>query len=145
VPALLVAVFQGTIILLGGVFIYHVPFEGSLWLLYASMLCYILALAGFGLLISSICSTQQQALLGGFSFMMPGVLLSGFVAPIDNMPAIFQYITLINPLRYFVLAVKGIFLKNAPPEVVFQSIWPLLLIALCTLLAANFIFRRHVH
>ena len=87
VPALLVAMVQATIILIGGVFLYHIPFQGSLALLYASLTAYILALIGFGLFISALCATQQQAVLGVFSFMMPAVLLSGFVAPIDNMPA----------------------------------------------------------
>ena len=144
IPALLVATFQGTIILLGGVFLYRVPFQGSLLLLYGSMFCYILALVGFGLLISSICSTQQQAFLGVFSFVMPAILLSGYVAPIDNMPVFLQYVTWANPLRHFVLIVKGIFLKDMPAAIVFQSVWPLLVIAVCTATAANFIFRRHV-
>lgn len=78
VPALIVAASQATIILSAGVFIYRIPFQGALVLLYGSMFFYILALAGFGLLISSICATQQQAFLGVFSFMMPAVLLSGF-------------------------------------------------------------------
>ncbi len=144
VPALLVAMFQGTIILLGGIFIYQVPFQGSFLLLYASMICYILALVGFGLLISSICATQQQAFLGVFSFVMPAILLSGYVSPIDNMPVWLQSLTWANPLRHFILIVKSIFLKNAPAAVVLQSVWPLLLIAVATSTTANLFFRKHV-
>jgi len=84
IPAMLVAMVQGTIILLGAVFVYRIPFEGSLLLLYGSMIFYILALAGFGLLISSICATQQQAFLAAFSFVMPAILLSGYASPIDT-------------------------------------------------------------
>jgi ABC-2 type transport system permease protein len=144
IPALIVAVGQGTLLLLGGIFIYKVPFQGSLLLLYISMICYILALVGFGLLISSICSTQQQAFLGVFSFMMPAVLLSGYAAPIDNMPVFFQWITLADPLRHFIVIVKGIFLKDMPPSMVWQSIWPLLTIAAVTSTTALCFFRRHV-
>jgi len=60
------------------------------------MVCYILALAGFGLLISSICATQQQAFLGAFSFVMPAILLSGYASPIDNMPVWLQYLDWVN-------------------------------------------------
>ncbi len=144
IPAVLVAVFQGTLILAGGIVLYRVPFQGSFLLLYGSMVCYILALVGFGLFISSICSNQQQAFLGVFSFMMPAILLSGYVAPIDNMPVFLQYITWVDPLRHFILIVKGIFLKDMPAAIVLQNIWPLLVIAAGTGTAATLIFRRHV-
>lgn len=144
IPALIVAIGQGTVLLIGGIFIYKVPFQGSLLLLYISMICYILALVGFGLLISSICSTQQQAFLGVFSFMMPAVLLSGYAAPIDNMPVFLQYITLADPLRHFITIVKGVFLKDMPAAMVWHSIWPLLTIAAVTSSTALAFFRRHV-
>ncbi len=144
VPALLVAAFQGSLILAAGVFIYRVPFQGSLLLLYGSMGFYILALAGFGLLISSICATQQQAFLGVFSFMMPAVLLSGFPSPVENMPGWLQALDWFNPLRHFIVIVKSIFLKDAPPAVVLHSLWPLIFIAALTLASANAIFRRRI-
>jgi ABC-2 type transport system permease protein len=144
VPALLVATFQATIILTAGVVIYRIPFQGSLLLLYGSMIFYILALAGFGLLISSICSTQQQAFLGVFSFMMPAVLLSGFPSPVENMPPWLQYLDWFNPLRHFIVIVKGVFLKDIGAAVLFQSLWPLLVIAAITLTAANWMFRRRI-
>jgi len=143
-PALLVAMAQGTVILLGAIFIYKVPFEGSLLLLYIGMICYILALVGFGLLISSICSTQQQAFLGVFSFMMPAVLLSGYVSPIDNMPLFLQYITWADPLRHFIIIVKGVFLKDMSALMVLQNIWPLLVITAVTSTTSLYFFRRHV-
>jgi ABC-2 type transport system permease protein len=144
VPALLVALFQATIILSAGVFIYRIPFQGSLALLYGSMVFYILALAGFGLLISSLCSTQQQAFLGVFSFMMPGVLLSGFPSPIENMPQWLQCVDWVNPLRHFIVIVKGVFLKDITATVLLRSLWPLLIIAAGTLSAANWLFRRRL-
>jgi ABC-2 type transport system permease protein len=144
VPALLVATFQATVILIAGVFAYQIPFRGSLGLLYASMFFYILALAGIGLLISSICSTQQQAFLGVFSFMMPAVLLSGFPAPVENMPLWLQRLDWFNPLQHFIVIVKSIFLKDADPAFVFHALQPLLVIAVLTLSAANWMFRRRL-
>jgi ABC-2 type transport system permease protein len=144
VPALIVATAQATIILSAGVFIYRIPFAGSLALLYASMFFYILALAGFGLLISSICSTQQQAFLGVFSFMMPAVLLSGFPSPVENMPNWLQYVDWFNPLRHFIVIVKGVFLKNITGHELIHLLWPLLIIACITLAAADWMFRKKV-
>lgn len=144
VPALIVASAQATIILSAGVFVYRIPFQGSLALLYGSMFFYILALAGFGLLISSICSTQQQAFLGVFSFMMPAVLLSGFPSPVENMPQWLQYLDWFNPLRHFIIIVKGVFLKNAGISELFHPLWPLLVIAIITLGSADWMFRRRL-
>jgi len=144
VPALLVAAGQATIILSAGVFVYRIPFQGSLALLYGSMFFYILALAGFGLLISSICSTQQQAFLGVFSFMMPAVLLSGFPSPVENMPDWLQYVDWFNPLRHFIVIVKGVFLKDVGIHQLMHPLLPLLIIACITLGAANWMFRRRL-
>lgn len=82
VPALLIA----TLVLIIGIFCYKIPFSGSLLVFYSTMTIYALSLVGFGLLISAMCSTQQQAFIGVFEFMMPAVLLSGYVSPIENMP-----------------------------------------------------------
>jgi ABC-2 type transport system permease protein len=144
VPALLVAAFQATIILTAGIFVYHIPFQGSVLLLYGSMFFYILALSGIGLLVSSLCSTQQQAFLGVFSFMMPAVLLSGFPSPVENMPAWLQYLDWFNPLQHFIVIVKGVFLKDVGAAVLFHSLWPLLVIAGITLFAADWMFRRRL-
>ncbi|HRT08852.1 MAG TPA: ABC transporter permease [Candidatus Paceibacterota bacterium] len=144
VPAILVAMFQATIILTAGIWVYGIPFASSLPLLYGSMVFYILAVAGFGLLVSSVCATQQQAFLGTFSFMVPAVLLSGFPAPVENMPVWLQRVDWFNPLQHFIVIVKGVFLKDAAPGVLFQSLWPLLVIAALTLTAANWVFRRRL-
>lgn len=144
IPALLIAMTQATIILLAAVFVYRIPFVGSLLLLYGSMIFYILALAGFGLLISSICATQQQAFLGVFSFVMPAILLSGFPAPVENMPVWLQYLDWMNPLRHFIVIVKGVFLKDIGVVAMLPHLWPLLVIATGTLAAANWMFRKRL-
>ncbi len=144
IPAILVAVAQGTVVLLGAVFVYRIPFQGSLLPLYGSMVFYSLALAGFGLLISSVCATQQQAFLGVFSFLMPAVLLSGFATPVDNMPVWLQHLDWVNPLRHFIVIVKGLFLKDFSQAAWLHSLYPLLVIALGTLSAANWLLRRRL-
>jgi len=145
IPAFFVAAGQASIIVAAGVFVYRIPFQGSLLLLYASMIFYILALVGIGFLISSICSTQQQAFLGVFSFIMPAILLSGFPSPVENMPLWLQYIDWFNPLQHFIVVVKGVFIKGLGPTLIVRSLWPLLVIALLTLSAANWLFRRRLN
>ena len=141
-PAILVACFQATLILLAAVYIYDVPFRGSLFLLYAGMILYALALGGVGLFISSLCATQQQAFLGNFCFQMPAILLSGFAAPVENMPVWLQHLTWINPIRHFMEVVKAIYLKNASAAQVAALSWPLLVIGAITLGSAAILFRK---
>jgi ABC-2 type transport system permease protein len=103
-----------------------------------------MALAGIGLFISSICMTQQQAFFGVFSFMSPAVLLSGYVAPIENMPLLLRGLAQANPLTYTILIMKGVFLKGFGFQQAWPCIWPLLAIAFCTLSVALTMFRRHI-
>ncbi|WP_420608058.1 ABC transporter permease [Novosphingopyxis sp.] len=142
IPAMMVATVQATIILLVAMLIFAVPFTGSLALLYVSILVYGLALAGFGLLISSLSATQQQAFLGVFSFLLPAVLLSGFIAPVENMPVWLQWVSWIDPLRHFIVIVKGLFLKGYGLTEVFAHLWPLVMIAVATMSGAYVIFRK---
>ena len=144
VPALIVATMQATIVLAIGIWAYQIPFAGSLLLFYFTMLIYGLSLVGFGLLISSLCSTQQQAFIGVFVFMMPAILLSGYVSPVENMPQWLQDITWINPIRHFTDITKQIYLKDASLKIVWGSLWPLLVIAATTGSAAYAMFRRKI-
>lgn len=123
------------------VYAYHIPFRGSLLLLYGGMLFYTLSLAGVGLFISALCKTQQQAFLGAFAFIVPGVLLSGYTAPVENMPVWLQHASWVNPVRHFVELAKGVFLKDASPERVLALVQPLWLISAVTLTAAVLMFR----
>lgn len=142
VPGVLIAVFQGSFIALAAVFGYGLPFTGSILVFLAGILAYGLALAGVGLFISSVSATQQQAFLGVFAFMAPAVMLSGYVAPIENMPAFFQLIARINPLSYFIPILKGTFLKHYGWPQALPLLWPLLAIAVGTLGTAWAVFRR---
>jgi ABC-2 type transport system permease protein len=142
IPALMIATVQATIILVAAIWVYRIPFHGSMLLLYACLACYCISLSGIGLLISSICSTQQQAFLGVFGFLMPAILLSGYISPIENISEPLQTITWFNPVRHFMVITKGIYLKGFDFALVWHDLWPLLTIALLTLSLAYFIFKR---
>jgi ABC-2 type transport system permease protein len=144
IPALMVAIAHATIIVAGGVFLYGIPFQGNLLLLYLFMFFYVLALSGFGLLISSVCSTQQQAFLGVFSFIMPAILLSGFPSPVENMPVWLQYLDWFNPLQHFIVIVKGVFVKDSSAALLWPRALPLLVISAITLTLADLGFRRRI-
>ena len=145
IPAMLIATVQATIVFLATVFIYGVDFQGSVLIFYLSMFVYVCALVGIGLLISSICSTQQQAFLGSFCFLMPAILLSGFSAPIDNMPRAFQILTWFNPLTHFIAIARGIFLKDVGLDFIVMHLLPLIGLAAASLGAAAWIFRHRLN
>lgn len=144
VPALIIALLQASIILFASIFLFRVPFQGSLILLYVCLSCYAFSLAGVGLLISSICATQQQAFLGVFGFLMPAILLSGYVSPIENIPEPLQSMTWINPVRHFIVISKGIYLKGFDLSLVWPDLWPLLIIGVITWFFAYMIFTRYL-
>lgn len=124
------------------VYVFKVPFSGSLpWFLISTFIA-LLSIVGVGLYISSLCKTQQQAILGVFTFQMPAVLLSGFVSPVEDMPAIFQFIDIFNPIKYFMILSKGIFLKGMAPSDIISNLIPLILIAAFTLTLAGRTFKR---
>jgi ABC-2 type transport system permease protein len=103
------------------VFWFEVPLRGSLILLLSMCLLYVLCTLALGLLVSTISATQQQAMLTAtFFFLMPMIYLSGFMTPIENMPEVIQWTTYLIPLRYFLVIVRGIFLKGVGLEV----LWP---------------------
>lgn len=144
VPAILVGAFLGLLILVAGVVLFGIPFRGHLLLLLGSMALFILSVVGIGLMISSVCQTQQQAILGTFSVGVPAVLMSGFATPIENMPPILQTVAQGIPLKHYLIIVQGSFLKALPPAEVFANAWPLAVIAICTLSAAIVFVRSHL-
>ncbi|HVV99617.1 MAG TPA: ABC transporter permease [Planctomycetaceae bacterium] len=142
IPAFLIGMAEGSVMVAAAVFVFHIPLEGSLLLLYAGMSAFLLAVIGVGLFVSSLAKTQQQAILGAFSCMVPMTLLSGFASPIENMPEWMQYLTLANPYRYFIVIVKGVFLKSMPAGDVLGNLAPLAVIAAVTLTGSTRLFRR---
>jgi ABC-2 type transport system permease protein len=106
------------------------------------MTVFLFAVIGVELFISSLARTQQQAILGTLACMVPMMLLSGFASPVENMPDWLQWLTLANPTRHFIVIVKGVFLKAMPAADVLHSLVPLAVIAVVTLTAATWLFRR---
>lgn len=144
VPALILAMGSATLLITVAVFAFRIPFEGSPILLFGALAIFLLSIIGIGLFISSLSMTQQQAILGVFVFMPPAVLLSGFATPVENMPHWLQTVTVANPLRWFLIIVRGVFLKDMPPADVLSNAWPLIVIAAVTLTAAAWLFRHRM-
>jgi ABC-2 type transport system permease protein len=120
-PYALVGFVDVLLVVSVAVFWFEVPFRGSFPLLLAASVVYLLCTLGLGLFISTISATQQQAMMTStFFFLMPMMYLSGFIFPIENMPAMIQPFTLLIPLRYFLVIVRGIFLKG----VGWTVLWP---------------------
>lgn len=145
VPGFVVGIVQATLILLVATLWFKVPFLGSLPAFYCGLALFLLSGVGAGLLISSLSATQQQGLLGAFLFMVPAVILSGFATPIANMPQAVQVITYIDPLRYFLIVLRKVFLEGAGFEILLDQFWPMALIGACTLLLASWLFRHRMY
>ncbi len=143
-PGMLIGAIEATVIITAAVFWFHVPLRGSLLPLYFGMLLFVLAVTGIGLAISALAATQQQALLGAFLFIVPSVILSGFATPIANMPMWIQHLTWINPMRYFLIIVRSVFLEGAGFGELAPQFWPMAAIGVVTLSVAGWLFRKRV-
>jgi len=121
VPYALIGLIDILLVVFVAVFWFEVPLRGSLTLLLVMCAVYLLTTLGLGLFVSTISSTQQQAMMtSSFFFLIPMVFLSGFVFPIENMPTVVQPVTYLIPLRYFLIILRGIFLKGVGLE----TFWP---------------------
>jgi len=119
-PFAVVGLVDVTLVTILALVLFHVPFNGSFLLLLCCALLFLMTSLGAGLFISTISHTQQQAMMSSFFFSMPAFMLSGFAFPIRNMPLVVQYLSYLNPLRYFIEIVRGIFLKGVGVGV----LWP---------------------
>lgn len=120
IPFVLIALVDVVLVTVFALLWFDLPFRGSPLVLLLGTLAFLFNSVGLGLLISTVSSTQQQALMAGTFLMTPAILLSGLIFPIANMAPLFQYITYINPLRYYITVVQGIFLKG----VGLADLWP---------------------
>lgn len=143
-PPFTIGVANGLLYWLLAYPLFGVPFTGSFALFLMALCAYALSLVGLGMFVSSLCKTQQQAFLGSFVVMVPLILLSGYAAPVENMPDWLQIVSLADPMRYFLVIVQGLFLKSMPAADVFHQLWPLLVIAALTLIASAWLFRARM-
>jgi drug efflux transport system permease protein len=144
-PGFIIGTFEATVIILMAVFWFKVPLLGSIITLYTGVALFLLSAIGVGLMISSLAVTQQQGLLGAFLFLVPAIILSGFTTPIANMPQVIQDITLLNPMRYFMVVLRGVFLEGAPFRLLIGQFWPMAVIGVVSLATAGWLFRHRMY
>jgi ABC-2 type transport system permease protein len=120
IPFAVIGFVDVALITLVAVFWFQVPLLGNPATLFLATGLYLLSTLGVGLLISTVSRTQQQAMMTAFFFMLPAFMLSGFVYPIANMPPAVQWLTYLNPLRYYLVIIRGVYLKGLG----FQVLWP---------------------
>lgn len=144
-PGMLIGLFEGSIIVVASQVWFHVPLTGSVLLLYGALAVFLLCIIGVGLFISALSSTQQQAIMGAFFFMVPSIILSGFATPVQNMPEWMQALTVVNPVRHILVVLWGVFLKDMPAVLVWHSVWPMAVVAAVTLAGSVWLFRRRLY
>ena len=143
-PFGVIAVVQVTLITLVGALWFHVPLRGSIPLLFVCTLLYLLTTLGAGLFLSTMCATQQEAMMSVFLFNFPATLLSGFAYPIANMPQVIQYLTYLNPQRYYLTIVRYIFLKGVGIGVLWDEMLALLVIGVVVITMSSLRFQKRL-
>jgi ABC-2 type transport system permease protein len=119
-PFFLIGLFDVSLIATVGTLWFQVPFRGQILVLFAGAILFLLCMLGVGLLISTVSATQQQAMVTAFFFIMPAITFSGFGFPISTMPQWLQYLTYLSPLRYFLVVLRGTYLKGVGMAI----LWP---------------------
>jgi ABC-2 type transport system permease protein len=141
-PFAIVGVVQVALVVVAAFLIFSVPVRGSIPLLFGCSILFLLSTLGVGLFISTISQTQQQAMMSSFFFFMPAMLLSGFAFPIRNMPLPVQYLTYLNPLRYFMQIVRDLFLKGVGLESMWRQTLALMIFGVAILGISALRFRK---
>jgi drug efflux transport system permease protein len=113
IPFAIIGLVEVSVVTTVALFWFELPFRGSFGLLFLASALYILSGLGAGLLISTVSATQQEAFMTSFLVFMPAILLSGFMFPVSSMPEVFQWATLVNPVRHYIEIVRALFLKGA--------------------------------
>ena len=143
-PFGIIAVVQMVMIATVGVLWFNIPLRGSIPLLFGGTLIYLLTSLGIGLFISTISATQQEAMMSVFLFYFPTILLSGFAYPVANMPQWVQYITILNPLKYYLIILRSIFLKGVGIAVLWDEMLVLLVMGIVVIIASSLRFRKNL-
>jgi ABC-2 type transport system permease protein len=144
IPFVLISLVDVVLVTLVGLFWFEVPLRGNPLVLFCGVIFFLFNSVGLGLLISTVSTTQQQAMMAGTFFFTPAILLSGLVFPIPNMPLAVQYLTLLNPLRYFIIIIQDVFLKGVGLAVLWPQLVGLALLGIGLLTLSVFRFREHL-
>jgi ABC-2 type transport system permease protein len=143
-PFAMIGLVDAIMIALIGVFWFEVPLRGNPLILLLGNVLFLMSSVGIGLFISTISSTQQQAQISTFFFMMPAFILSGFAFPLENMPEWLQYITYANPLRYFLIIIRGVFLKGNGLDILWSEMLALAILGGFMILLSSLRFRKRL-
>ena len=143
-PFALIGFLDVIMISILGVLWFGVPFRGNPLILLLSTILFLMSSVGIGLFMSTVSSTQQQAQISAFFFNMPVFILSGFAFPIENMPVWIQYLTYANPLRYFLVIIRGVFLKGTGFDILWPQMLPLAFWGGFMILLSSLRFRKRL-
>jgi len=144
IPFIIVGLFEVVLIIIAGKLIFNLPIRGSLLFLFGVCFVFILTTLSLGIFISTISRTQQQAMMTAIIFMMPAMLLSGIFSPIESMPKAIKYITVLNPLKYFVRAVRGILLKGNDFLILWPQVLALVIFGITAIILSSLRFEKHL-
>lgn len=144
IPFALIGFLEMSLALAFGMIWFRIPFVGSWPLLYALSFVYLFATLGVGIFISTVTRTQQQAMFFSWFFSIFALLTSGFFTPIANMPRLIQYLTYINPLRYFMKIVRGIIMKGASIDILYPEVMAMVIFGLVVFTSSWLRFSKRV-
>ncbi len=143
-PFFLIGLFDVSLIAVVGTLWFQVPFRGQVSVLFTGAILFLLCMLGVGLLISTVSATQQQAMVTAFFFLMPAVTFSGFAFPISTMPQWLQYLTYANPLRYFLVVLRGTYLKGVGMDILWPQMLAMAGLGAALLVTAVLRFRKAI-
>jgi ABC-2 type transport system permease protein len=144
IPFFLIGLVDVSLIAVVGTLWFQVPFRGHVVVLLAGAILFLLSMLGVGLLISTVSATQQQALVTSFLFIMPAITFSGFGFPISTMPQWLQYLTYASPLRYFLVVLRGTYLKGIGMDILWPQMLAMSVLSLGLLATAVLRFHKAI-
>ncbi len=144
IPYTIIAIGQMGMVTLLALYWFEIPLAGSVFALFLATCLFLLSTLGIGLFISTVSKTQQQAMMTTFFFILPFFMLSGFVFPIANMPTFVQWLTYLNPLRYFLVIIRGIFLKGVGLHILWPQYAALAVLGIAVFTGAVGRFRKRL-
>jgi ABC-2 type transport system permease protein len=144
IPYIIISLAQMVMVTIIAVFWFEIPLAGSILLLFFATCLFLLSTLGVGLFISTVSKTQQQAMMTTFFFILPFFMLSGFVFPIVNMPVFVQWLTYLNPLRYMLIIIRGIFLKGVGIDVLWHQYAAMAILGVVVFTGAIRRFRKRL-
>lgn len=143
-PFFLIGILDVALIATVGTLWFEIPFRGSILVLLAGTVLFLFCMLGVGLFISTVSATQQQAMVAAFFFNMPAITFSGFSYPISAMPEWLQWLSYADPLRYFLVVLRGVYLKGVGMNVLWQEMLAMAAIATVMLTVSLLRFRKSI-